>query len=398
MNTSLSAVIIDMDGTLVDTNAMQVDAWLEAFESHGYRIGRDRLNVEVGKGGDQLVPDLLGKAVDRKEGESLRKGQSKAARKLFAERGVKAFAQAESLLTALRARGLKTALATSSGRDVQEEILTRAGLQPELFDVIVSGNEVAATKPHADLYLATTQKLGLSPAEIVNIGDTPYDCTAARRAGLVTLGLSGDLNDADTLRRAGARATVPDLATLYDRLDEMLERASPRRMRLTQEKMDELMQAALAAASRGMAEGEVPIGCALADGEGALLTTASNRLNATQDKITHAEIVAFHDIAGKVDVTAKNLILISTLEPCVMCLGASMVAGIETVIFGLPAPADGGCERVIPPASPESQMPRIVGNVLADQSRALLQQWLQKNQDTEQAKFVNQLLTQTQAG
>ena len=79
-----------------------------------------------------------------------------------------------------------------------------------------------------------------------------------------------------------------------------------------------------------------------------------------------------------------------------MCTGAAMEAAVDTILFALRAPADNGSTRVQPPQSPESQMPRIVGDVLADESRALFEEWLQDNEQSEQAKFVKQLLALTE--
>jgi tRNA(Arg) A34 adenosine deaminase TadA len=75
-----------------------------------------------------------------------------------------------------------------------------------------------------------------------------------------------------------------------------------------------------------------------------------------------------------------------------MCTGAAMEAAVDTIIYALRAPADNGSTRVQPPQSPESQMPRIVGHVLAGESRALFEEWLDANRDTPQASFVKQLL------
>ena len=166
-----------------------------------------------------------------------------------------------------------------------------------------------------------------------------------------------------------------------------------------------LMRAALDEARRGMAAGEVPIGSVIARGSGSTLRVIArghNRVNALQRKVAHAEMIAFEN-AGKhekdrpplLPLDAEDAILISTLEPCVMCLGAAMEAGIKTVIFGLEAPADNGTQRVRPPESPESSTPSIIGGILAEDSRQLFEFWLAKNQETEQAKFVRQLLVLT---
>ena len=164
------------------------------------------------------------------------------------------------------------------------------------------------------------------------------------------------------------------------------------------------MREALAEARLGMAEGEAPIGCVLARGEGAnleIISRGHNRVNALQRKTAHAEIITFEnagcigDSPPALPLDAKDIILVSTLEPCVMCLGAAMEAGVATVLFGLNAPADNGTHRVKPPESPESVAPSITGGILAAESRALFEKWLVKNKGTEQAKFVEQLMTLT---
>jgi tRNA(adenine34) deaminase len=153
-----------------------------------------------------------------------------------------------------------------------------------------------------------------------------------------------------------------------------------------------LVREALAAARDGLAAGEAPIGCVLARGDGTIVSRAYNEMNGSQDKIAHAEILALHRSAGKVPLEARDLILVSTLEPCVMCTGAAMEAAVDTIVFGLRAPADSGTGRVKPPASPESKTPKIIGDVLANESLALFEQWLERNRGTPQAAYVEQLL------
>ena len=165
------------------------------------------------------------------------------------------------------------------------------------------------------------------------------------------------------------------------------------------------MREALAEAERGMAEGEAPIGCVLARGSGDTLRVVArghNRVNALQRKTAHAEIVAFENAGSDgsgslpaVPLDADDVILVSTLEPCVMCLGAAMEAGVGTVVFGLEAPADNGTRRVKPPESPESKAPTVTGGVLAGESRRLFEDWFRGKEDTDQAAFVKQLLALT---
>jgi tRNA(adenine34) deaminase len=134
----------------------------------------------------------------------------------------------------------------------------------------------------------------------------------------------------------------------------------------------------------------------LARGDGSVIARGFNELNRTQNKTAHAEMVTFARAAGKVPTDARDLILVSTLEPCVMCTGAAMEAAVDTIVYALKAPADSGTGRVSPPQSPESQMPRIVGDVLPDESRALFEQWLARPRNNpRQVKFVQQLLSLT---
>jgi tRNA(Arg) A34 adenosine deaminase TadA len=110
-------------------------------------------------------------------------------------------------------------------------------------------------------------------------------------------------------------------------------------------------------------------------------------------------MVTFARSAGKVPTDARDLVLASTLEPCVMCLGASMEAAVDVIVYALKAPADAGTGRVQPPESPESQMPRIVGDVRAGESRKLFEQWLARpGNSPQQVAFVKQLLALTGGG
>jgi HAD superfamily hydrolase (TIGR01509 family) len=395
---AIDGVIFDLDGTLVDTNHVHVEAWRRVMESHGYRVAPDRIFVEIGKGGDNLVPDLLGKEADERNGDAMRKEQPKAYAKLAEERGLKAFPGAELLLKELQARRIKTVLATSSGGEQLATTEKASGLSvSKLVDEVTSADDADRSKPFPDLVSAAAKKLGMTPAQCVMVGDTPHDAEAAKHAGVVLLGVTCGGHEPRTLLQSGARATFRDPADILTNLDAALHLASPSSIRFPQRTLEDMMRAALKAASDGMDGGEVPIGCALFSGsDRSPIATGFNELNRSGNPAAHAEMVTLAKAAGKFDPDAHDLILVSTLEPCVMCTGAAMQCAVDTILYALKAPADSGTGRVKPPESAESGMPRIVGDVLSEQSRALFDLWLKKpGNNPKQISFVRQLLELT---
>ncbi|HYW50085.1 MAG TPA: nucleoside deaminase [Gemmatimonadaceae bacterium] len=161
------------------------------------------------------------------------------------------------------------------------------------------------------------------------------------------------------------------------------------------------MLLALAQAKRALDAGEAPIGCALLRPDGTVIAEGHNTMVGTGIVTAHAEMNAFAAAADKV-APGRPTVLVSSLEPCVMCTGAAMQAGVTTIIYGLQAPADSGTSRVHPPESPGSTRPEIIGRIGADESRALFYRWLKMHAGdesrSEQRAFIEQLLELTQDG
>jgi HAD superfamily hydrolase (TIGR01509 family) len=369
---ALDAVIFDLDGTLLDTNAAHVEGWRRAFEACGYKVPPDRIAVEIGKGGDFLVPAVLGPSAEREHGERLRKLSAEAFLDVAAKEHFRLMPGAEELLGALRQRGLKLALATSS--KVKHLKATWASLGFDLserFDVVVNADDAARTKPAPDLVHAALDKLGLFAPQCALVGDTPYDGQACAQAGVACLAVLCGGNSAEPLRRAGARGVWRDPGDLAAHLDDALQLASPGPTHWTRERAEGLMREALAAAREGVARGEWPGGCVLVRGDGAVLARAHSEVRHSGNPAAQAALVALARAAPAVE-KERDLVLVSTLEPTVLATGAAVAAGADLMIFGLMTPLEDNARRVRPSGTGDSPLPRAVGGVLPDEARALL--------------------------
>ena len=154
-------------------------------------------------------------------------------------------------------------------------------------------------------------------------------------------------------------------------------------MTLSDAQMDAFMGEAMTQARAGEAAGEVPIGAVIVLGSGEdarVVARGFNRVNGLSRRQAHAEIMAFENSDGKIPLDATELALVSTLEPCVMCFGAAIEAGIPLVVFGCPAPLDRGTTRVKAPESPETTMPEVRGGVRRGECVALFADWLARNE------------------
>jgi HAD superfamily hydrolase (TIGR01509 family) len=223
---AIEAVIFDLDGTLVDTNTVHVAAWQRAFRRYGYDIPDEQVAEEVGKGGDHLVPALIGDAEDALHGDELRAAHGDEFLHLIALRPVRAFPGIHALFDAIQTRGLRIALATSARMEYLDATLESAHLNLKLLvQEIVTADDAASSKPAPDIVVAAVQKLGLDPSQCVMVGDTPHDAEACLRAGVAFIGLRGGGWSAEALRQAGASSVWADPVDLLQHLDAALASA-----------------------------------------------------------------------------------------------------------------------------------------------------------------------------
>lgn len=152
------------------------------------------------------------------------------------------------------------------------------------------------------------------------------------------------------------------------------------------------MGEALSAAHDGLADGGLPIGAVLAHGDGSVRGRGFNQAHRGGDRTRHAETVALS--ATPIGPDDRDLVLVTTLEPCAMCAGAAMQLAVDTVVFGARDPLNGTVGRIVPPTAGPTQLPRYVGGVRAADSVGLFRQWLaaHASDDGPRAAFVRQWL------
>jgi len=207
--------VLDVDGTLVDTNYHHAIAWYRAFREHGLTLPVWRIHRHVGMGGDQLVAAVAGKRVEDRQGDSIRAAETALYADLIGE--VQPFADARRLLELLGDRGHRLVLASSGKPDEVDHYLDLLNAR-ELVEAWTTSGDVEQTKPDPDLVVTATEKVG--GGEAVMVGDSTFDCEAAARADVATVAiLTGGFSEQE-LRRAGAAAVFESLSELCERLDE----------------------------------------------------------------------------------------------------------------------------------------------------------------------------------
>jgi HAD superfamily hydrolase (TIGR01509 family) len=224
---AVRGIIFDIDGTLVDTNPTHVEAWRQAFQRLGYEVPAGRIELEIGKGGDQLVPSILGEEAADRDGDALRKAQKELFLELAGDRTFRVFPGVAQLFDALRRRSVKTALATSSNEKHLQATTRSAGIDlPRLADVLVTSDDAEASKPAPDLVISAVEELGFPASECAMVGDTVYDAQASLAAGVTFLGVLSGGSTRETLLEAGATAVWRDTGEMLNDLDRVLEMAS----------------------------------------------------------------------------------------------------------------------------------------------------------------------------
>ena len=214
----LRAALFDVDGTLVDTNDLHTAAWREALLHFGHDVPLATIREQIGKGGDNLLPTLLGDLADagRDEIDAFRGTLFK---RDYLPRATP-FPGVRALFERLVGDGVKIVLASSAGAEEVGYHLGLIGCEDLVF-ASTSRDDADRSKPCPDIFEAAMAEVApIAADEAVVIGDTPWDAIAARRAGLRTIGVRSGGFDDQALRAAGAIALFDDPRDLLARYDE----------------------------------------------------------------------------------------------------------------------------------------------------------------------------------
>ena len=210
-----AAAILDIDGTLVDTNYHHAIAWYRAFRQHKIVLPIWRIHRHIGMGGDQLVAALTDEQTDEEKGDDIRTAEKALYMALIEE--VEPMAGARRLIEDLKERGGRVVLASSAKADEVDHYLDLLDAR-ELADGWTTSADVDATKPEPDLVKAALEKAG--EGEAVMVGDTTWDVEAAKRAGIATVAVrTGGFSKAE-LEDAGAAAVFDSVEELRGRLGD----------------------------------------------------------------------------------------------------------------------------------------------------------------------------------
>lgn len=215
---ALRGVLLDIDGTLIDSNDAHAHAWVTALAAKGHSAAFERVRPLIGKGGDKLLREIVDIDSESELGQQMSDHRHSVFKSEWLAR-LKATAGARELLEQFQQDGLKLVIATSASEGEVDDLLEQAGLA-DLIQAAASADDAEDSKPDPDIVQAALRKSGLEPHQVFMLGDTPYDVEAASLAGVRTVSLrSGGWWDDASL--AGSAGIYDDPADLLSNLREL---------------------------------------------------------------------------------------------------------------------------------------------------------------------------------
>jgi HAD superfamily hydrolase (TIGR01509 family) len=213
----VSVAVLDIDGTLVDTNYHHAIAWYRAFRQHEIILPIWLIHRHIGMGGDQLVGALTDERTEEERGDDIRAAETTLYFQLIDE--VQPMKGSRELIEQLKARGHTVVLASSAKQDEVEHYLDLLQAR-DLTDDWTTSADVESTKPAPDLVSAALEKVGGSADDAVMVGDTTWDVEAAGKVGVPTLAVRTGGFGVDELTEAGAKTVFESVTELCEKLDQ----------------------------------------------------------------------------------------------------------------------------------------------------------------------------------
>ena len=211
-----SAVILDVDGTLVDSNDAHARAWVDAFTALGVPVSYEKVRRSIGMGGDKLMPLVSGIEEGSHLGAQIAGRRGEIFRSTYLPT-IRPFPGTRELIQRFLDEGLVLAVASSAQKDELGPLLERAGVE-DLIRTRTSSDDADNSKPDPDIVTAALKRTGVPAGEAIMLGDTPYDVEAATRAGIGIVGVASGGWPPEAL--AGALAVYRDPADLLARYAE----------------------------------------------------------------------------------------------------------------------------------------------------------------------------------
>lgn len=206
-------ILLDLDGTLVDSNDAHARAWHRAFTENGQDIPYEEIRRRIGMGGDNLIPSLLGVEKESELGSRISERRGEIFRNELLPH-LRPFPGVRPLLERMRDAGLRLVVATSSPEEEMKPLIEIAGIR-DLLEERTSADDADSSKPDPDIIHAALDRLGLPAEAAVMLGDTPYDIAAAGEAGVGVIAFRcGGFPDEDLVGALG----------IYDGPADLLER------------------------------------------------------------------------------------------------------------------------------------------------------------------------------
>ena len=207
-----AALVLDVDGTLLDTVYLHVIAWWEAFRDAGHEVSCFDIHRAIGRGSDDLVETLIGAPDEALVAAHARNWEPLRDRCI-------PFHQVPELIREVAGRGVEVVYCTSGSPEDTEEFRERIGCD-DVVSAVVSSGDVEKSKPEPDIVRAALDAVGVAPENAVMVGDTVYDVRAAKAADVDCIGLMcGGIGERE-LQEAGAVAVYGNVSELFQDLDD----------------------------------------------------------------------------------------------------------------------------------------------------------------------------------